>query len=300
VLRVDDLQGRMVRVDTTTAAAYVTPEGLCQLGPSKDHRPDLPQVKSAMAVRDPLGWPLTTTGVAGQPADDPLSLPEMAKVRQIARTTELTDVGDCTMAAMGTRAESVAHQDDYLCPLSAQQMPEAERDRVLAPVWRDPLAPSAIRVPNADGACDATDAPVARGFTDTVARSASDPSGQSHTWQERRLVGRSLAFAASQEQSVRQRVARAVTALNALEERKQGKPRLPDEAAAYQAAAAILAKHRVEGLVTVTVTTDVHEHVKRRDGTRPATTVRRERVRVCATCEETPLAHAVQRLGWRV
>jgi len=57
VLRVYDLQGRMVRVDTTTAGAYVTPEGLCQLGHSKDHRPDLPQVKIAMSVLDPLGLP---------------------------------------------------------------------------------------------------------------------------------------------------------------------------------------------------------------------------------------------------
>jgi transposase len=300
VLRVYDLQGRMVRVDTTTAAAYVTPEGLFQLGHSKDHRPDLPQVKIAMSVLDPLGLPLTTTVVAGQTADDPLYLPEIAKVRQIAQRTGLTYVGDCKMAAMGTRAEIVAHQDYYLCPLSAKQMPEAELDRVLAPVLRDPLAPSAIRLPNADGAYDETDAPVAMGFTYTVALSASDQSEQSHTWQERRLVVRSLAFAASQEKSLRQRVARAVTELKALDERKQGKPRLPNEAAAYQAAAAILAKHRVEGLVTVTVTTDVHEHVKRRYGTRPATTVRSERVRVCATCEATPLAQAVQRLGWRV
>ncbi len=84
VLRVYDLQGRVVRVDTTTAAAYVTPEGMFQLGHSKDHRPDLPQVKIAMAVLDPLGLPLTTTVVAGNTADDPLYLPEIAKVRQIA------------------------------------------------------------------------------------------------------------------------------------------------------------------------------------------------------------------------
>jgi transposase len=253
-----------------------------------------------MAVLDPLGLPLTTTGVAGQTADDPLYLPEIAKVRQTAQCTGLTYVGDCKMAAIGTRAEIVAHQDYYLCPLSAKQMPDAELDRVLAPVLGNTLAPSAIRLPNADGVCDETDAPVAMGFTYTVELSASDQAGQAHTWQERRLVVRSLAFAASQEKSVRQRVARAVTELNALDERKQGKPRLPDAAAAYQAAAAIRAKHRVEGLVTVTVTTDVHEHVKRRYGTRPATTVRSERVRVCATCEETPLAQAVQRLGWRV
>src|SRR4029453_14031305 len=85
VLRVYDLQGRMVRVDTTTAAAYVTPEGLFQLGHSKDHLPDLPQVRIAMSVLDPLGWPLTTTVVAGQRGEDPPLLPEVPQVRQIAR-----------------------------------------------------------------------------------------------------------------------------------------------------------------------------------------------------------------------
>ena len=64
-----------------------------------------------MAVLDPLGLPLTTTVVAGQTADDPLYLPEIAKVRAIAQTTGLTYVGDCKMAALGTRAEIVARQD---------------------------------------------------------------------------------------------------------------------------------------------------------------------------------------------
>ena len=184
------------------------------------------------------------------------------------------------MAALGTRAEIVAHQDYYLCPLSAKQMPEAELDRVLAPVLRGALEPRAIRLPNADGVLDETDDPVALGFVYTVELSAPDHSGQTSTWHERRLVVRSLAFATSQEKHLRQRVARAVTAINALDARKQGKPRLPDEIAAHQAAAAILAKHRVGGLVHVTVTTDVHEQVKRQYGIRPATTVRIEHVRV--------------------
>ena len=183
----------MVRVDTTTAAAYVTPAGLFQLGHSKDHRPDLPQVKIAVAVLDPLGLPLTMTVVAGHTADDPLYLPEIAKVRQVARTTGLTYVGDCKMAALGTRAEIVAHQDYYLCPLSAKQMPDAELDRGLDPVLRNVLEPSEIRLPPADGVCDETDDPVAMGFAYTVERTAPDQSGQSQTWQERRLVVRSLA-----------------------------------------------------------------------------------------------------------
>jgi transposase len=300
VLRVYDLQGRVVRIDTTTAAAYVTPEGLFQLGHSKDHRPDLPQVKIAMSVLDPLGLPLTTTVVAGNTADDPLYLPEIAKIRQIARSRGLTYVGDCKMAAIRTRAELVAHGDYYLCPLSAKQMPEADLARVLAPVWSGALQPSALRLPTADGTLDETDDPVAIGFEYTVELRAPDLSGQARTWQERRLVVRSLAFAARQEQSLRQRVARAIAEINALDERKQGKPRVPDETAAYQAAAAIMAKHRVDGLVNVTVTTDVYEHVKRRYGTRPATTVRSERVRVRAASAEEPLAHAMRCLAWRV
>ena len=72
VLRVDDLPGRLARVDTTTAPACVSPEGFLQRGHSKDHRPDLPQVKLAMSGLDPLGFPLTTTVVAGHRADAPL------------------------------------------------------------------------------------------------------------------------------------------------------------------------------------------------------------------------------------
>src|SRR5256886_10568146 len=158
----------MVRIDTTTAAAYVTPEGLFQLGHSKDHRPDLPQVKIAMAVLDPLGLPLTMTVVAGHTADDPLYLPEIAKVRQSAQVTGLTYVGDCKMAALGTRAELVAHQDYYVCPRSAKQMPEAELDRVLDPVLRNVLPPSAIRFPHADRSLEVPDEPGALGLAYTV------------------------------------------------------------------------------------------------------------------------------------
>jgi transposase len=251
-------------------------------------------------VLDPLGLPLTTTVGAGHTADDPLYLPEIAKVRQTAQHTGLTYVGDGKMAAIGTRAEIVAHQDYSLCPLSAKPMPEAELDRVLAPVFRDVLEPSTIRLPTAAGALDETDDPVALGFVYTVELSAPDQSGQSPTWQERRLVVRSLAFAASQEKHLRQRVARAVTEINALDERKPGKQRRPDAATAYQAAAAIMDKHHVDGLVNVTVMTAVHEHTQRRYGTRPATTVRSERGRVGAARAEASLAHAVRRLGWRV
>lgn len=204
------------------------------------------------------------------------------------------------MAAMGTRAESVAHGDFYLCPLSAKQIPEAALDLGLAPVFTGVQPRAEVRLAHADAhAADTTD-PVAVGFAYTVAQSGQDQAGPQQHWQERRLVVRSLAFAASQEKSLRMRVARAVPEINALAERKQGKKCWPDEAAVRATAEALLAKHRVAGWVQVDVTPATHEHVKRRYGARPAITVRRERRRVHAASDAAAVEHAVRRLAGRV
>jgi len=56
LVRVYALRPERVRLDSTTASGSwaVTPEGLFQFGHSKDHRPDLPQVKVMMST---LGHP---------------------------------------------------------------------------------------------------------------------------------------------------------------------------------------------------------------------------------------------------
>lgn len=77
IVRVYNLKPKQVRVDSTTASGYwtVTPEGLFQLGYSKDHRPDLPQLKVMLSALDPLGLPVATQVVSGERADDLLYLP---------------------------------------------------------------------------------------------------------------------------------------------------------------------------------------------------------------------------------
>jgi transposase len=84
LLRVYDLQPERVRLDSTTASGYwsVTEDRLFQFGHSKDHRPDLPQVKVMLSVLDPLGLPVATDVVPGQRADDPLYLPAITRVRE--------------------------------------------------------------------------------------------------------------------------------------------------------------------------------------------------------------------------
>src|SRR5260370_15742128 len=74
LLRVYDLPRQGVRIGITTDSRYaeVTEEGLLQLGHSKDHRPDLPQLKLVLATLDPLRMPLATELISVEHADDPV------------------------------------------------------------------------------------------------------------------------------------------------------------------------------------------------------------------------------------
>lgn len=74
LVRVYELPRERVRLDSTGAAVYHDPEqgSLFAYGLSKDHRPDLAQLKVMLGALDPLGLPLATLVVAGNWADDGL------------------------------------------------------------------------------------------------------------------------------------------------------------------------------------------------------------------------------------
>ena len=107
-VRVYDLSCDRIHVDSTTASSYAlgSEAGLFQFGHSKDHRPDLPQVKVMQAVLDPLGMPVATDVVSGERADDPLYIPWIARLQESLGRRGLVYVGDGTMAARETRAFS--------------------------------------------------------------------------------------------------------------------------------------------------------------------------------------------------
>ena len=56
-IQVYDLHPKRLRLDSTSVSAdwTVSEAGLFQYGHSKDHRPDLPQLKLMLATLDPLG-----------------------------------------------------------------------------------------------------------------------------------------------------------------------------------------------------------------------------------------------------
>lgn len=188
LIRVYDLKTHRVRIDSTTAKSYVTvtEDGLFQLGHSKEHRPDLPQLKINQSVLDPLGMPLTTTIVSGERADDPLYVPEIRKVQACIQQHGVLYVGDCKMAVLNTRCYVAAHQDYYLCPLPTVQMPKETLQALLEPVWTGTQSLAPVYRPLEKE----TDQPehIADGFCYTVILKA-DCEGKAIEWQEQRLFG---------------------------------------------------------------------------------------------------------------
>jgi transposase len=298
-LRVYDLQPQRARIDSTTAKGYgiVTPEGLFQLGHSKDRRPDLPQVKINLSVLDPLGLPLTTTVVSGERADDPLYVPEIQRVQTSLGRRGVTYVGDCKMAALQTRAAIAASGDYYLCPLSSTQLPAAELAEVLAPVWGGEQKLTRIYRP-ADETRPQRQL-LALGYEYTVELTAQ-VGGQVVRWTERRLVVRSLKVAATQERAVRQRLAKAQQEIATLNVRRQGKKRFTQAADLQAAAEQSVATHRVAGLLTMSVETQTTERPLRRYGARPAGLRVEPTLTISAQVDEAALATTLRSLGWRV
>lgn len=76
------LELRGMRLDSTTSYGdhQVTDEGVRQFGHSKDHRPDLPQLKLLAAAAEPSGHLIACDVHPGQCADDPLYTPLLQRV----------------------------------------------------------------------------------------------------------------------------------------------------------------------------------------------------------------------------
>src|SRR5260221_7807483 len=227
LVRVYALQAEWVRLDSTTASSYgaVSEDGLLQWGHSKDHRPDLPQLKVMLATLDPLGLPLATEVLSGERADDPLYLPAIARVRACLNRPGLLYVGDCKMAALDTRASIQAAGDYYLCPLSALQIPPERLAQQVVAKRTSGQPRLSVERTGADGQTHC----IAQGYEDSETITAQ-LEGVSYTWTERRLLARSAASAHAAVTALRYRLTQVPAAVAELVVRRQGKPVLADRA----------------------------------------------------------------------
>lgn len=290
VVRVYELPVERVRLDSTTASGHpgVTEDGLFPFGHSKDHRPDLPQVKVMLSTLDPLGLPVAMEVLPGDRADDPLYRPAIERVRASLEQRGLLYVGDAKMAALATRAHVQAGGDYYLCPLTAIQVPTEQWTALLTPVWADQQPLETITREQPDG----QSVVLATGFEQTVTLTdvtAGDPA-EPLTWTERQLVVRSGRQAEAGTAALQPRLAKAQAAILALNERRRGKPRPRDLPRLHQAVEAIVTRFTVTGLLQITTQEQVQERPLRRD----------RDLTVSVAIDQEAVALAERRLGWRV
>ena len=303
-IEVYELPTDVVRCDPTTVSGNheVKEGGVMQFGHSKDD-PSLPQIKLAAASLDTLGMPLVTEVVSGEKADDGLYTGLINRVNAALNKPGLLFVGDCKMSAMEIRGEIVAGGHIYLSPLpltgiTAQEMPEwiniglgKDQDGSLVPIFRKNDRGETVIV----------------AYAYEFERTQSVVVGEETlTWQERVLVVCSPAHAQQQSQGLEQRLANAQKEIEALTpEIGRGRRQITDEETLVAAIAAILKKHRVEGLLNVEYerqcTTETR-YIGRGRGSanREQETVEKVRYQITAvTRNESAINTIHQRFGWK-
>jgi len=156
LIRVYDLEHSPIRLDSTAVAVYHDTEGntLFRHGHSKDHRPDLAQLKVMLATLDPMGMPLATLVVAGNESDDGLYVPAIKRAYPIVGKGGRLYIGDAKMGALATRAFVQQGEDYYLTPLARiGKVPELLLSMLKA-VWAKKQRVQRIYAPSENGSSD--------------------------------------------------------------------------------------------------------------------------------------------------
>lgn len=293
-----------IRLDSTTSFGYhtITPDGIMQRGHSKDHRPDLPQLKLMAAAAQPTSHLLACDIVPGQSADDPLYLPLIRRVRQQLRQKGLLYAGDCKMAALAIRAELEADKDFYLMPLPRTGDAAAEID-----TWIEEAVLGKHTLQKLTRLNDKGKRVV---FADAYERQrpqGSKVAEKEVAWTERVQVIRSVQLAERQAKQLEERLQEAAAELPRLTPPiGRGHKQYREEEGLRAAVVEVLERHRVVGLLSVTWQREEQQHTRYRGSGRggpgrPTYTTTKVRYVITAVQrDEAAIAQTKARQGWRV
>lgn len=299
-VRVYQLPQDRVRLDSTTVSLYHDPAGttLLRHGHSKDHRPDLAQLKVMLASLDPLGLPLVTQVVSGNSADDGLYVPAVDQVRAVLGRAGLLYIGDSKMEAISTRAHLVAGGDYYLTPLSLK----GGQAELLAELVQAALAETRDLVEVYRQPEDSQPEPdlIARGYETTRLQSGL-VADERVEWTERLLVIYTPTLAHSAYRGLEGRLQRAEEKLLALTPPPGRGKRQYEELAPLQAEVeTILQQYRLSGLLHVTYERQVSHRQLRQYKDRPARLEQKVRYQLQISRDEAAIDAHARTLGWRL
>lgn len=251
LLKLYDLKINHVELDATIAQQYreVIQDGLFQLGHSKQHRADLPQLKMMLSNAATANIPLLINTVGGNRADDGLYGPLITQTRSIINTTGILWQGDSKLGSLENRYEIARHDDFYLTPASLVQLKtETLREYVSAHqkkegAWTDIYLDKEIK------------GTVQKVLIGTGFEVSVEVSYKNLKWTERRLIVRSVAYSAAQIATFNKQLNQANTQLNELLKRKTGKPVPKSAEELFEKAKKIIDKSHVTSFFTLKVDT---------------------------------------------
>lgn len=301
LIHVYQLPTKVGRVDTTTVVLYHQTDDsvIVAEGFSKDHRPDLAQLKMLLLTLDPLAMPMVTLVVSGNQADDGLYLPAIEKAQKILPAEGMLYVGDSKMEALATRDRIAQSGNHYLVPLSqkgeqrellATQIAVAldQEKSKLTPVYQ-------LSSPNG-------------GEPKLIAQGQESVREQSYfdgtelcQWSERLLLVYSPTLAQSGYRGLEKRLQKAEADLLALTPAPgRGKKQFSELTPLQQAAEAIQNRYKVTELLDVTIEKQVSErHIRAYRG-QPARTEQRVRFQLQVARREEAVTNAFRQFGWRL
>jgi transposase len=255
------------------------------------------------AAAIPSGFPLAVDIVPGNSADDPLYLPLLARVRSQLKRKGLLYSGDCKMAAIGTRADIVAHDDFYLVPL-----PHTGETQLEFADWVDAALNGSQSLASLHEVDEQTNERTLVGVGYEFTRTCvSEVDKKKVTWQERVQIVHPEAMAARQQKMLEERLGRAAKAIEVLTPPVgRGRQQYEEELPLKAAVESILQEHRVAGLLHVSCerqesAEERYEGRGRGGPNRRKRIIQHVRYQITAVRrEEVAIAAAVARLGWRV
>ncbi len=296
MVRVYRLTPERVRLDSTTASVYAGEDEasvLFQRGHSKDHRPDLRQLKVMLAALDPLGVIVGAEVVPGNRADNGLYVPMIQRLQASLAEQGLLYIGDSKMGALATRAYVQATHNTYLMPLAqVGHLPDQLATWVAAAVTgRVDLQP--VRDPDDKRL-------LGEGYEITRALSSEVAGHGTVAWTERVLIVHSESLAAAGRRGLRQRLTNTRAELLALTPaRGRGRKQYTERASLQAAVAEILERHDLAGLLTVELKLETTRRKVRAYADQPARTETTHRYLVTVTENAAAIAEYEHLLGWR-
>jgi transposase len=295
---------RCVRLDSTTSCGYHTihPEGVMQLGHSKDHRPDLAQLKLMAAAAQPTGHLLACDIHPGNAADDPLYVPLLERVRRLVGRRGLLYAGDCKMAALETRGDIAWHEDYYLVPL-----PQTGEVPALFSTWVEAVVSGTQEVELLYAKDEKGNTTLFGAGYELERTCQLEMGGEVFEWTERVQLVKSLPLARRQGEQLEERLRRAEVELRGLTPPVgRGHRQFREEEALREAIAEVLERNGVATLLSVAWRREERRE-KRYEGRGRGgagrkwhwdVTIRYEVTTVCR--EEEAIAAVKYRQGWRV